>query len=89
MNIDITKLDKYPLMILVAGALFTTISISNGGLFFKESLFIFAYGVLSSIARQMIKDVENLDLVDIVIYHIIQFILFIIAIMLFLSLFIF
>jgi hypothetical protein len=88
MNIDITKLDKYPLMILVGGALFTTISISNGGFFFKESVFIFAYGILSSIARQIRKDVKDSSKAS-VIYHVFQLVLFVVVAILFLFLFVF
>ena len=58
------NLDKYvgeylgitPLAVLAFGGLFTIASLTNGGVFFAQSLSVFLYGIVSSFARQIYKD---------------------------------
>lgn len=46
----------YPLLVLGGSVLFVVTSISSGGFFLDQSLYIFVYGIIASIIRQYVKD---------------------------------
>src|SRR3989344_4539898 len=49
-------LERSPLSVLAFGGVFTIASLTNGGVFFEQSLLVFLYGITSSFVRQVYKD---------------------------------